>query len=161
MTADRTQLRWAERNDYTRLGEVMFDAVRNGDSPYSEAQRSAWVPQPRNGADWFKRLDRQAIVVAERDGDVLGFMSLAESGYIDFAYIKPEAQGTGLFRRLYKLVESRAMNAGERRLWVHASLTAQPAFSAMGFRIVRPEMVTIGDQIFDRFEMDKTLSSLV
>lgn len=161
MTADQIQLRLAEPDDYTCLGEVMFDAVRNGDSPYSEAQRSAWVSQPRNGADWFKRLDRQAIVVAERDKAILGFMSLAESGYIDFAYIRPEAQGTGLFRRLYKLVESRAIDVGERRLWVHASLKAQPAFSAMGFRIVRPDTVTIGDQIFDRFEMEKALSSLV
>ncbi|WP_374597145.1 GNAT family N-acetyltransferase [Brevundimonas sp.] len=161
MTADWTQLRWAEPDDYTRLGEVMFDAVRNGDSPYSEAQRSAWVPQPRNGSNWFKRLDRQAIVVAERDSAILGFMSLAESGYIDFAYIRPEAQGTGLFKRLYKLVESQAINADEGRLWVHASLKAQPAFSAMGFRIVRPETVTIGDQILDRFEMEKALSSLV
>ena len=135
----------------------MFDAVRNGPSRYTEAQRAAWVPVPRTGPAWAQRLSAQDIILAEADDEVLGFMSLAPDGYIDFAYIRPRAQGSGLFRLMYEQLRQRALARGEHRLWVHASLTAQPAFRALGFRVVRDETVFIGDQAFDRSEMEIAL----
>ena len=89
----RTMLRWAIEADFDALADVMFAAVREGDSPYTEAQRRAWVPEPRRGPAWRTRLMAQKIIVAEADGRLLGFMSLAERGYIDFAYLRAEAVG--------------------------------------------------------------------
>jgi putative acetyltransferase len=48
---------------------------------------------------------------------------------------------------------------GHGRLWVHASLMAEPAFAAVGFSVKRPEEVEIGGERFQRFEMEKILSS--
>src|SRR3989337_2811797 len=89
--------RWAASSDYRALADVMFDAVRNGPSPYSDGQRQTWVPAPRSGPEWSDRLSQQDIIVAETGPRIVGFMSLAAGGYIDFAYIRPEAQHTGLF----------------------------------------------------------------
>ena len=94
----QTTLRWATEADFDALADVMFAAVREGESPYTEAQRQAWVPEPRRGSAWRTRLLSQEIIVAEADGRLLGFMSLADGGYIDFAYIRSEARGAGLFR---------------------------------------------------------------
>ncbi len=152
------KFRWAAPADYDALGEVMFDAARNGPSRYDEAQRRAWVGAPRSGDDWSARLAAQQVIIAETGGDILGFMSLAANGYLDFAYIRPGAQGTGLFRKMYDRIESAAIANGEARIWVHASLNAQSAFSAVGFDIIREETVTIGDQALDRFEMEKRLA---
>ena len=69
----------------------LFVAVRGGESPYTEAQRQAWVPEPRRGSAWRTRLLSQEIIVAEAEGRLLGFMSLAEGG--GFAYIRAEAVG--------------------------------------------------------------------
>ncbi len=150
-------LGWAIPSDYSELADVMFDAVRNGPSKYNPAQRAAWVPVRRSGAEWDARLAKKNIAIG-CDGDrVLGFMSLEHGGYVDFAFIRPEAQGTGLFRRLYDMVEARACAAHEPRLWVHASLMAQPAFAAMGFSVVEREIVQIGGQEFKRAMMEKTL----
>lgn len=151
-------IREANVGDYDALAHVMFDAVRNGRSNYTEEQRRAWVPQPRSGCEWSERLKLQTILVAIRDGQVVGFMSLAVNGYIDFAFIRPSAQGTGVFRPLYESIEKLAQNNGETRLCVHASLMAQPAFDAMGFTITKKETVEIGDQALDRFEMEKQIS---
>lgn len=72
-------------------------------------------------------MGRQVIAVA-RDADrIVGFMTIEPGGYIDFAYIRPEAQGTGLFRRLFGQVEEYAKTHGETGVWTHASLMAQPA----------------------------------
>lgn len=150
-------IRRAVVDDYGALADVMFDAVRHGRSQYSEEQRQAWVPHRRSGSAWIERLNSQSIFAAENSGQINGFMSLAENGYIDFAYIRPSAQGTGLFRHLYQAIEHLAMQTGEPRLWVHASLMAQPAFTAVGFQIIRKETVEIDGQLLQRFEMEKPL----
>jgi putative acetyltransferase len=156
----KVTIRWATEADYDQLGEVMFDAVRNGRSLYSEAQRMAWTPKPRKGKSWAKRLDDQEIILQEHSSQVNGFMSLAPGGYIDFAYIRPSAQGSGLFRRLYDKIELRAVESKLNRLWVHASLIAQPAFSAMEFVITKTESVELSGQTFERFEMEKLMTTI-
>lgn len=135
----------------------MFDAVRRGESRYSEQQRAAWVPARRSGEDWIARLQSQDIIVAEQDGEAVGFASLAEGGYVDFAYIRPEAQHTGLFRQLLSRIVERAVEKREPLLWTHASLMAEPAFAKLGFTIRKRERVRIGNQEFDRCEMEKLL----
>jgi putative acetyltransferase len=136
----------------------MFDAVRNGRSGYDERQRRAWMPAVRSGPDWERRLAAQDIVVAEAGGELVGFMSLAAGGYVDFAYIRPAAQGSGLFRRMYERIEQRARERGDALLWVHASPMAQPAFAAVGFAVRHSEAVEIGGETLQRFEMEKRLT---
>jgi putative acetyltransferase len=150
-------LNWATPADYPELADVIFDAVRNGPSKYTQAQRAAWVPERRSGAEWESRLAAKDIVVGRDGGRILGLMSIESGGYIDFAFIRPEAQGTGLFRRLFNMVEAHARAAQEPRLWVHASLMAQPAFAAVGFSVVEHQIVQIGDQDFKRAMMEKPL----
>ena len=150
-------VRLAGTEDYDAIADVMFEAVRYGSSAYSEEQRRAWVPQRCTGADWIQRLESQTIFAAEVFGQIVGFMSLAGHGYIDFAFVCPSAQGSGIFRRLYNAVENLAMQGGERRLWVHSSVTAQPAFTAMGFAVIERETVKIGEQSLQRFVMEKHL----
>ena len=143
--------------DYDALGQVMFAAVRTGASGYTQAQRKAWVPHPCTGHVWHQRLAAQYIVMAQMGDDCVGFMNLAPKGYIDFAYIHPNAQGSGLFRKLYAEIEKQARSTHQTRLWVHASLMAQPAFTAMGFAVSREESVKIGSESFERSEMEKRL----
>lgn len=153
-----TQIRVAELDDYDVLGEIMFEAIHHGRGAYSAAQRTAWCSKPRTGEKWIRRLGSQTVFVAWRNAEALGFMSLADAGYIDFAYIRPSAQGSGLFRRLYQSIEQIALSNAQSRLWVHASLIAQPAFSAIGFAITKREAAEIDDQSLDRFEMEKQLA---
>ncbi|MEM7327141.1 MAG: GNAT family N-acetyltransferase [Pseudomonadota bacterium] len=154
---DPIQFRPAHAADYDLLGEVIFDAVHNGPSQYSAAQSRAWAPAPKRGPDWHKRLSQQHVIVAEQAGDVLGFMSIAPGGYIDFAYIRPGAQGRGLFRRLFTAILDVAHAQGETALSTHASLMAQPAFAAMGFSIDHHETVAVDGQSLPRAQMSKKL----
>jgi putative acetyltransferase len=152
--------RWASAADGDVLADIMFDAVRNGGSLYSEQQRAAWVPARRSGKDWIARLHGQDIIVAEQDGKAVGFVSLANGGYVDFAYVRPDAQHTGLFRQLLSRIVERAVEKREPLLWTHASLMAEPAFAKLGFTIRKRERVRIGNQKFDRCEMEKLLFSV-
>lgn len=152
------QLLQATQADYDDLADVMFEAVRSGPSKYTDRQREKWVPHRRSGEQWNARLDRQMIILARSTNEIAGFMSLEPNGYIDFAYIRPSAQGTGLFRQLYAWIEQRSLARGDEKLWVHASLMAQPAFATMGFAIVEHQTVQIGGESFDRAEMQKVFT---
>lgn len=152
-------LNWASPTDYDDLADIVFDAVRNGTSKYTDAQRAAWVPVRRGGEEWAMRLAGQVIAIARDETRAVGFMSLAAQGYIDFAFIRPDAQGTGLFRRLFNMIEDKARLQNEPRLWTHASLMAQPAFAAVGFVVVEHEVVQIGDENFVRAMMEKVLTT--
>ncbi|MEL6665965.1 MAG: GNAT family N-acetyltransferase [Pseudomonadota bacterium] len=154
---DDITLRIATANDYDTLGQVMFDAIHNGPTKYTDAQSNAWAPAPRSGPDWADRLSQKDVIIAERGGDALGFMSIEPGGYIDFAYIRPSAQGSGLFRKLFSDVEHRAKASSETELSTHASLMAQPAFAAMGFNVDFHETVEVDGQQLARARMIKTL----
>ncbi len=150
--------RWASQTDFDALGQVMYSAVRLGQSPYDDGQRAAWVPEPREGQAWHKRLSGQKIILAESDGNILAFMSLTPDNYIDFAYILPSMRGQGLFRQLYKRIEREAFIRGAARLTTHASLMARPAFSAMGFSVQKSEAVELRGAMLQRYAMEKKLS---
>ncbi|WP_291841835.1 GNAT family N-acetyltransferase [Maricaulis sp.] len=143
--------------DHVALGEVMYDAVRNGPSRYTSEQRAAWVPEPRKGPDWDERLGQQIIIIAEQAGTIVGFMTLEAPAYVDFAYIRPSWQRKGVFRALHDAIEQEARRTGQTRLHVHASLMAQPAFAALGYSVTAPEDVSIRGIAFKRFAMEKAL----
>ena len=94
------RIRRGEAADNIGLGDVMHDAVRNGPSRYTAEQQAAWVPEPRKGADWDTRLASQTVMIAEQAGTLVGFMTLEAPDYVDFAYIRPDWQGKGVFRAL-------------------------------------------------------------
>lgn len=151
-----TQLRTATAADTEALGIVMFRAIHEGDSPYTQAQRVAWLARHNSGPDWAARLGRQYVVLAEAEG-ITGFMSLDLGGYIDLAYILPEARGRGLFARLLARIEAEARLLHAPRLTTHASLMAQPAFARHGFTIDHHETVERHGQRLARAAMSKSL----
>ncbi|QFT57950.1 putative N-acetyltransferase YafP [Sulfitobacter sp. THAF37] len=152
------QVRARQENgtDDAALGQLMFDAIHRGPSLYSEAERRAWLPAPNSGPDWTERLEAQRVWVALEAHAPAGFISLEGEDYINLAFVAPAAQGRGVFRALYGSVEAAAQ--GQRRLWTHASLMAQPAFLAVGFHVIRHETVARAGEALRRAEMEKPLT---
>ena len=150
-------IRIGTADDFTELGALMFDAIHNGPTQYTTAQSRAWVAEPRSGPDWNTRLAAKHVIVAEQQSHLLGFMTIEPGGYIDFAYIRPHAQGSGLFRQLFKHALAWAVEHGEKELSTHASLMAQPAFAAVGFALDYHETVEKDGQSLARARMVKTL----
>lgn len=154
---DQVEIRRATTKEYDMLGAVMYEAIHNGPTLYTDAQSKAWAPTPYRGQEWADRLSEKAVFIATRAEEILGFMTIEPGGYIDFAYILPNAQGRGLFRLLFTAVLTSAQQAEETQLSTHASLMAQPAFTAMGFRVERHETVTRNGQSLKRAHMIKPL----
>jgi putative acetyltransferase len=157
--ATHVQIRRATPRDFDALGEVFHAAVHEGAGQYSPGQRAAWSPAPRRGESWHAHLGAQLVWLAEADGRPLGFMSLTPEGYLDLAYILAEAQGQGLFRRLYADLEDEARASGLVHLWTDASLHAKAPFEAVGFAVCYAETVSRSGETLKRFRMEKTLNA--
>lgn len=151
------EIRRASTQDVAALAEVFFRAVRDGPSPYSDAQRAAWAPRCPDTKTYADRLAPLNVVVAEEAGVVTGFMGLGAAGYVDLAFILPEWRHKGIFSALYQHSEAAARNAGDTRLWTYASLLAQPAFRAVGFLVMHHEEVACADEMLSRAKMEKHL----
>ncbi len=157
--ATDTHLRGMITGEADALGRVMFRAIHDGYSDYTEAQRSAWCATPPAGDGWAAKLAAQDVCVVEALGAPVGFIT-RDGAYVDLAFVLPEWQGRGVFSMLCDRTEADARAVGLRRLWVHASLMAQPAFEAKGFAVTRHETVARRGETLDRAEMEKVFDGL-
>ena len=144
--------RWGGARDASALADIMFEAIHDPRSPYRPEQRAAWCPAPPSGPEWQDKLDRQSAAVVDIDGPV-GFLTLAQGGYLDLAYLTPKAQGQGYLRVLHAMIKIRARILGWQTLSTHASLSAQGPFSSLGYKIVQHEEVIRRGQTLRRAEM--------
>ena len=146
--------------DAPALADLYHRSVHEGTRRhYDAAQRRAWSPQPPSHADWRRRLIDAQTIVAERGDTLLGFMTLdLDSGFLDFAYVAPEAMGQGVARTLYAVLEGRARVAGLPRLETEASLLAEPFFSRQGWRILRRQQVERDGVLLPNAVMEKQLT---
>ena len=143
-----TRITRARHQDVPALARIMHRAVQGAAPAYTARQRRAWVPHPPPVARFATRLSRCEVWVARGCHGPEGFVAIRRDGYVDLTYVLPQAQGRGLFRQLV----TRA-TAGKRRCRTHASLLAQPAFAALGFEVVRHEIVRQRGQRLRRAEM--------
>ena len=146
-------------DDARATAQIFFDSIRLGTQDYyDEAQRHAWAPRVPETSKWLSRLKSQTVFVAERNGRVVGFMTLAAEGYIDLAFVAPGAIGRGIGKQLYDAILSEASNLGVPRLHTEASHLARPFFERQGWSVVKSQTVTRGDDVaIPNFAMEKIL----
>lgn len=123
--------------DAPGLAQIYHRAVHEGAArDYTPAQRAAWSPAPPMREDWTRRLSEAETIVAERAERLLGFMTLdMTTGWLDFAYVIPEAMGQGVADTLYAVLEGRARVAGVARLETGASLLGERFFRRHGWQL--------------------------
>ncbi|WP_299722360.1 GNAT family N-acetyltransferase [uncultured Tateyamaria sp.] len=140
------------------LGRVMWDAIHNGPSLYTQAQRNAWLLAPPQGKAWEDKLTGPEVWVAQDGALLVGFVTLGEGGYVDLAFVAADAQGQGVFSALLAVLETYALAQSCPRLWTHASLMAEGAFAARGFHVIARETVERAGQMLARAKMEKVLT---
>lgn len=147
--------RWANSRDYDALGQLMFESIHAAPSPYSAAQRHAWMSEPPGGPEWHRRLSAERVALAEAERP-LAFAALRADGYIDLVFISRWARRQGHFRTLLYMLFDEARDQKMPELTTHASIAAQGPFSALGFDLVHHEDVTRAGQTLSRAFMRRS-----
>jgi putative acetyltransferase len=115
---------------------VFYRAVREGAAAcYTEAQCAHWAPSPDPDLTKPDRQLDQWTWVAEQDGRMTGFMSLAHDGLLDMAFVVPEVMGTGTAAALYEVLIAKARAEGLARLTVDASIFSHGFLTKRGWQV--------------------------
>lgn len=124
---------------------------------YTTAQLDAWAPSDYRLEYWQERLAHTQPLVAERDGQVLGFCELEPNGHIGCFYVHKDHVGRGVGRVMYAELERQARALELRRLFVEVSLTARSFFLRMGFVLLARQTVALRGELLTNLRMEKLL----
>jgi len=103
------------------------------------------------------RLAELQVLLAQRDGQLAGFIGFSLDGHIDLLFTAPGYARQGVASALYAAAEQRLRAAGVRELFTEASQVAQAFFAGQGFSVQQAQTVTRGAVILPRMLMRKTL----
>ena len=127
---------------------------------YTEQEITVWTG--RLIAEAYRRaIEAHVMIVAERDGTVVGFGELdLQRGEIVAVYVLPEVAGTGVGSDLLAHLEETARAADHARLTLCASLNAEAFYARRGWRAGAREKhrLTPGVAV-DCVRMDKDLAA--
>ncbi len=153
------RIRGYERGDAEAIVRLFYETVHGVNrADYGPAQLRAWAPEIPDPEAWHARMARRCTLVAEEDGEVVGFAELDRNGCLDMIYCRKDAIGRGVGIRLYGEIERRAHELGLDSIVTEASITARPFFERLGFRnLGRRSQVRRGIELTN-FAMEKRLA---
>lgn len=145
-------------HDAPQTAVVFYDAVHIGAAAaYSNAQRHAWAPEIPNTPSWGQRLSKATTMVAEKDGKIVGFMSLTRAGMVDLAFVAPTEMGSRVAADLYEEIITVAKTQNMIALGAEASYLARRFFLKRGWREVSEQLVDCNGIDLTNFLMSKYL----
>ncbi|TCK28933.1 GNAT family acetyltransferase [Ancylobacter aquaticus] len=129
------ELRPARAGDGARLFEITQLSVAGlARGAYSPAQIEGWMGA-RTAATYEGLIARGGVVVAEREGVVVGFVD-AEPGEVTRLFLVPDAAGAGLGARLLDIGIGKARLGHAGPVKVEATVNAEGFYRRHGFRAV-------------------------
>lgn len=158
--SDPVALRPFLPSDAPRLAAIFRSAISElTDEDYDDDQREAWAASADDEGAFAARLAASLTLVATRDSEPVGFVSLKDGSLIDLLYVDPESAGTGVAASLVGAIETLAAARGETALTVDASDTALGFFQARGYTPERRNTVPRGDVWLSNTTLRKALGS--
>ncbi|MCO7224283.1 GNAT family N-acetyltransferase [Pleionea sp. CnH1-48] len=147
-----------ELADAKALTDIFYDTIHEvGLEYYTQEQINEWAPLPIDYQHWTKRLEDWPPFVAIKDDVVVGFITLTESGHIEWTYTHKDYQRQGIASQLYDFLEQKAKLQGLSKLTVNASKFASPFFSKQGFETIEQVNSERNGQILVNWLMEKHL----
>jgi ribosomal protein S18 acetylase RimI-like enzyme len=153
------RLRTATADDAAALAVIYHDTIhRVNCRDYSPVQCDAWAPpESRQPEGWIRKQAHRLTLVAEEADQIVGFGELEPGGHIDCLYVHHAWQRRGIGSALLSGLEAAARQQGVARLFLEASVTAQPFFLAQGYRLVQHQQVARQGIWLPNALMDKVL----
>lgn len=126
---------------------------------YTPDQRRAWAGK-HELMGW--NTDRQLAhtLIAEEQGEVIGFSDSNEEGYIDMMYVHPSHARCGVASALLQEDLSWSAAHGAMEATTYASRAARPFFERHGFCTVSTNTVNLGGVSLVNFLMRRSICGM-
>lgn len=146
-------LRPYRSEDCPALARLFYDTVHTVNArDYTPEQLDAWADGNVDLAAWDTSFLAHHSLVAEENGEILGFADMDTTGYLDRLYVHKDYQGQGVATALCDALEA---SCPAEHFNTHASLTARPFFEGRGYRVLRRQTVVRRGILLDNYVMEK------
>ena len=146
-------LRKYAKTDCAELAELFYDTVHTVNAKdYTREQLDAWATGEINLEAWNESFRAHHTVVAEMDGQIVGFGDMDKTGYLDRLYVHKDYQRRGVATAICDALEQ---NTKAAEYITHASITARPFFEKRGYTFVREQQVERRGKLLTNFVMRK------
>lgn len=146
-------LREYASRDCPQLAALFFETVHTVNAgDYTPAQLDAWAPGAVDEDAWDRSFLAHRTLVAENQGQILGFADMDPSGYLDRLYVHKDHQREGIAALLCDALER---DCSAPKFTTHASITARPFFEKRGYQVVRPQVVERHGVLLLNYVMEK------
>ena len=147
------QLRDYQTSDCEKLAVLFYETVHCVNAQdYTEAQLNAWASGKVDLNNWNRSFLAHHTVIAEENGDIVGFGDMDDSGYLDRLFVHKDYQRKGIATAICNELE-RAVHG--RQIVTYASLTARQFFLHRGYRVVKKQEVVRQGVLLTNFRMEK------
>jgi putative acetyltransferase len=138
-----TQVRVATPDDAPAILDLHVESIRAfGPAAYDDEQVAAWAEKDEATEQYPIEDGDHHLVVAERDGEVVGYGHLVPTGReVRAVYIHPDHARAGVGSTVLAHLEGYALGDGTVRLELWASLNAIGFYERMGYRPTGEETI--------------------
>ena len=125
--------------DCPYLAELFYDTVHTINAEdYTPEQRNAWATGSVDLEEWDRSLSEHYSLVAVKNGKIVGFGDIDQTGYLDRLFVHKDYQNQGIATAICNELE-RVLEG--RKITTHASITAKPFFLHRGYHVIREQQV--------------------
>lgn len=152
-------LRKYKSDDCLKLLKLFYDTVRTvNKKDYNDEQLSVWAPDnyiEEKYNTWQKSLSENFTVIAEKNGDIVGFGDIEKNGYLNRLFVHKNYQSRGIASSIVKELENYAEKICIRTIITEASTTAKPFFEKIGYSLVKEQQVEKKGIFLTNYVMEK------
>ena len=153
-------LRRATQDDKDAMLRVHVDAIKVlAKDAYADEELRAWYGRLTTDS-YTDVIDSRVVIVAEADGEVVGFCQLDQgTGEVEATLVDPRHAHTGIGSALLEAVEQTAADNGLRALHLASSVNGESFYRKHGFHVKRRSVFPfVTEMPIDCIMMTKHLS---
>jgi len=153
-------IRKYKNNEIDDLWRLFFNTIHKINiENYTKYQIEAWAPSDLDKLIWKNKIIEINPYVAIKDSKIIGYADIQSNGLIDHFFCHYKYQRIGVGSKLFKYIENKAKENAIIELHSEVSVTAQPFFSSMGFKIIEEQTLLIRGQKLKNYKMRKKLTN--
>lgn len=129
-------------SDCASMAQLFYETVHAVNAcDYPEEQLNVWATGSVDMEKWDRSYRSTRTVIAEENGEIIGFGNMDRTGYLDMLYVHKDHQREGVATAICDELESCSAAVN---FTVHASITARAFFEKRGYRMVCRNIVERG-----------------
>lgn len=149
-------IRKYEKNDNQEIYKLFYDTVHNiKRKTYTKKQLDLWAKKRVDLDNWCEKFAQSYTIVAEDNGEIIGFSNINSEGYIDTLYVHKNHQNKKVATNILSNIEKYSFENNFHQIMTYSSENAKAFFEKSGYVVEEQNILIIGKEELKNYLMKK------